>query len=65
MLIKIVPWEGRMMVKSPSLRIVHVVPVSVDTQVRRGLTFFHILCAGTEYAVAQVNNVLATAVEIV
>ena len=62
MFVKIVAREGKMMVECPSLWIVHVVPVRIDSQVRRRFTFANVLGSRTQYAVAQVDGILATAV---
>ena len=51
-----------MMIKCPSLWIMHVVPVSIDSQVRWRFTFANVLGSRTQYAVAQVDDVLAAAV---
>ena len=65
MLIKIVPREGEMMIESDAFWVVHVVPVRIYAQMRRGLALAHVLCSRTQEAVPQIYDILAVTIEVV
>ena len=65
MLIKIVPREGEMMIESDAFWVVHVVPVRIYAQMRRGLALAHVLCSRTQEAVPQIDDILAVTIEVV
>ena len=65
MLIKIVPREGEMMIESDAFWVVHVVPVRIYAQMRRGLALTHVLCSRTQEAVPQIYDILAVTIEVV
>ena len=54
-----------MMIESDAFWVVHVVPVRIYAQMRRGLALAHVLCSRTQEAVSQVYDAFAVAIEIV
>ena len=54
-----------MMIESDAFWVVHVVPVRIYAQMRRGLALAHVLCSRTQEAVPQIYDILAVTIEVV
>ena len=64
MIIKVVAWQQKMFVELPSFRAVDVVAVRIYSFVGSGFTLPYVLRFGAEGAVAQVDQVHASAVKV-
>ena len=63
MLVKVVTWERKMVVKRSPGGLVYIVAMSVDPQIRRRLALSNILGLLAQFAVSKVNNVPAPAIQ--
>ena len=65
MCIKIVAREGEMFIEGASIVSIDIMPMCVEAQVRRGFAFPYVLVLLAEYAMPEVYNVAAFAIQIV
>ena len=65
MFIKIVAREGEMFIEGASIVSIDIMPMCVEAQVRRGFAFPYVLVLFAEYAMPEVYDVAAFAIQIV
>ena len=63
MLVKVVTWERKMVVKRSPGGLVYIVAMSVDPQIRRRLALSNILGLLAQFAVSKIDNVPAPAIQ--